>query len=172
MLDSVQIFPFPHSGESAQWGNYTSPPHCAASLKPFPGHSWENNFVLITNFTFHSICSSLLSFHPSFNQHPCCLCWVLGTQTGIGPIPCPQRAPSWDILAALPFPALQAQTQARPPGKPPAQGPRARAENPRGRDIHGNPERKRQSDSQGAERESSRGEGKATWEQMDKALNE
>lgn len=29
-LHSVQIFPFPPAGEPAQWGNYTSPAHCAA----------------------------------------------------------------------------------------------------------------------------------------------
>lgn len=98
----------------------------------------------------------LPSFLPSFIQPTSllCLCWVLGTQTGIGPIPCPQKAPSWHIPAALPFPALQAQAQVRPPGKSPAQGPQVWAESPRGRDIHGNPKRKRQSDRQDAERES------------------
>lgn len=67
-------------------------------------------------------------------------------------IPCPQRAPSWNIPAAFPFPAPQAQTQVRPPGKPSAQGSQAWAESPRGGDTHRNSERKRQSDSQGTDR--------------------
>lgn len=61
------------SGGPAQGGNYTSPPHCAAILKPFPGHSQENKLVLTTFIQL----TSLL-----------CLCWVQGN-TKLGHSSCP-----------------------------------------------------------------------------------
>lgn len=101
-------------------GKLHSPPHCAAILEPFSGHGQENNLVLTTiSFTFCSVVQFVPSFIPSFIQPTSllCLCWVQETRTRMGPVPCLQCAPSWHIPAALPFPAPQAQTQVRPPGK-------------------------------------------------------
>lgn len=136
VLASVQIFPFLPSGEPAQWGNYTSPPHCAAILQPLPGHS-QNKLVLKTTlFTFHSVCSSLSSFHPSFSQHPCSACaGCRGHKLGWDLSPVFSEHQAWTYQRPSPSLHLRLRHRSGPQGSPLAHRPQVWAESQRGRHM-------------------------------------
>lgn len=62
--------PLPSRWRTSSVGKLHFPsPLCSTRLTPFPHPSHTT-----TLGAFHSICSSLLSFHPSFSQHPCSVC--------------------------------------------------------------------------------------------------
>lgn len=148
----VQAFLFPSSGRASSMGTIPCPSPLHSPTLSLPGHSQENDLVsTATSLTLPSICSFLPSFHPSFDQHPCsALVRGWGCRGGQDR-PCPQRAPSWDTPAALPFPAVQARIQVRPLGGRLAQDAQVWAGSPRRGNTQGHQERGSESDSQGAE---------------------
>lgn len=118
VLVSVQTFPFSSLWRASSVGklHFPTPLHSPA-FEPFLGHSQENNLVLTTLLTFYSVCFFVPSFLHSTNT-PALFVLEVEDAKKDRTCPCLQRALSWNILAALPFPAPQAQTQLRPPGRP------------------------------------------------------
>lgn len=166
MLASVQIFPFLPSGELLSGGT-TLPSHRAAILQPFPGHRQESKLVLKTTLlTFHSVCSSLSSFHSPSSQHPCAACaGCRGHNLGWDPSPVYRERHAW--THQRPSPSLHPWLRHR---SGPQGGARAhRPESRRGRHMETPRENESQAGSTQSVIEGRRVSQKATREQMGNA---